>query len=53
MLAVVYFFLFIHCGMIITLSLFPRKPVVVRCWLGACLGTALMMWLPALFAFVW
>ena len=53
MLAVVYFFLFIHCGMIITFSLFPRKPVVVRCWLGACLGTALMMWLPALFAFVW
>ena len=53
MLAVVYFFLFIHCGMIITFSLFPRKPAVVRCWLGACLGTVLMMWLPALFAFVW
>ena len=53
MLAVAYFLLYIHCGMIMTFSLFPRKPVVVRCWLGACLGIALMMWLPVLFAFVW
>ena len=53
MLAVAYFLLYIHCGMIITFSLFPRKPVVVRCWLGACLGIALLMWLPVLFAFVW
>ena len=53
MLAIAYFILFLFCGMIITFALFPRKPVVVRCWLGACLGIALMMWLPALFAFVW
>ncbi|MBR0407975.1 MAG: hypothetical protein IJI53_08055 [Clostridia bacterium] len=53
MLGVAYFILFLHCGVIITFSLFPRKPVVVRCWLGACLGVVLMMWLPALFAFIW
>ncbi len=53
MLAVLYFLLYLYCGMIITYSLFPKKPVIVRCWLGACLGVALMMWLPALFAFLW
>ncbi|MBR3018427.1 MAG: hypothetical protein IKH57_15345 [Clostridia bacterium] len=53
MLAIAYFALFILCGSIITFSLFPRKPVVVRCWLGICLGIILMMWFPALFAFIW
>ena len=53
MLAIAYFILFILCGSIVTFSLFPGKTVVVRCWLGACLGIALMMWLPALFAIIW
>ena len=53
MLAVIYFLLFVHCGMVITFSLFPRKSPVVRVWLGMSLGLALMMWLPALFAFLW
>ncbi|MDO5325699.1 MAG: hypothetical protein Q4G00_03145, partial [Clostridia bacterium] len=52
MLAVLYFFLFAHCGMVITFSLLPRKSPVVRVWLGLCLGLVLMMWLPALFAFL-
>lgn len=52
MLAVAYFILYIYCGMIITFALFPKKPVVIRCWLGICLGVALLMWLPALFAFL-
>ncbi|MBR5108889.1 MAG: hypothetical protein IK099_01740 [Clostridia bacterium] len=53
MLAIAYFVLFLLCGSIIAFCLFPRKPVLVRGWLGICLGILLMMWLPALFAFIW
>ena len=53
MLAVAYFILYLYCGTIIVFALFPKKPVVVRCWLGACLGVVLMMWLPVLPAFLW
>ena len=53
MLGIVYFLLYLHCGQVITFALFPKKAVVVRVWLGACLGILLMMWLPALFAFLW
>ena len=52
MLAVLYYLLFTLCGLIITFSLLPRKSPVVRCYLGASLGVILMMWLPALCAFL-
>ncbi len=41
------------CGMAITFSLLPKKALVVRIWLGLCFGLILMMWLPALCAFIW
>ena len=52
MLAILYFLLFAHCGIVILFSLLPRKSLVVRIWLGLCLGLVLMMWLPALLAFL-
>ena len=51
MLAVLYFLLYAGCGVVIVALLLPRKSPVVRVWLGLCLGLALMMWLPVLFAF--
>ena len=53
MLAVLYFLLYEQCGVAVTFSLFPRKSPVVRVWLGLTLGLILMMWLPALCAFLW
>ncbi len=53
MVAVLYFLLYMLCGVGITYSLLPGKSPVVRVWLGLCLGLALMMWLPALCAFFW
>ena len=52
MLGILYLVLFGYCGTLIVFCLFPRKSVVVRVWLGLCLGLLLMMWLPALAAFV-
>lgn len=53
MISILYFLLFAHCGLMIAFSLLPKKSPVVRVWLGLCLGLALMMWLPALCAFIW
>lgn len=52
MLAVLYFLLFSGCGVGIVTWLLPKKTPVVRVWLGLALGLALMMWLPALCAFI-
>ncbi|MCR4885363.1 MAG: hypothetical protein K5919_00415 [Clostridiales bacterium] len=52
MLAVFYFAVYVGCGLMIVRFLLPGKAPAVRAWLGACLGCALMMWLPALLAFV-
>ena len=52
MLAILYLLLFGYCGTLMIFCLFPQKSVVVRVWLGLCLGLILMMWLPALCAFV-
>lgn len=52
MLAVFYFAVYVGCGFMIVRFLLPGKAPAVRAWLGACLGCALMMWLPALWAFV-
>ena len=53
MVALFYFLLYIHCGLVIAFSLLPKKTPVVRVWLGVCLGLMLLMWLPALCAFIW
>ena len=50
-LAIIYFLLYMLCGVVITFSLLPKKSTVVRVWLGLCFGLILMMWLPALCAF--
>ena len=52
-MAIIYFLLYMLCGVVITFSLLPKKSPVVRVWLGICLGLVLMMWLPALCAFIW
>ena len=52
-MAIIYFLLYMLCGVVITFSLLPKKSPVVRVWLGICLGLVLMMWLPALCAFLW
>ncbi|MBR3742135.1 MAG: hypothetical protein IKN04_17055 [Clostridia bacterium] len=50
-MAIIYFLLYMLCGVAITFSLLPEESPVVRVWLGLCLGLILMMWLPALCAF--
>lgn len=52
MLGILYLLLFGYCGTLIVFCLFPRKSLLVRVWLGLCLGLILMMWLPALGAFL-
>lgn len=52
MLAVAYLALFLLCGAGITFLLLPRVRFVARIWLGLCLGLLMMMWLPALTAFL-
>lgn len=52
MLALVYFLLFEGAGVAISFFLLPKKNVVTRVWLGLTLGLGLMMWLPALCAFL-
>lgn len=51
MLALLYFALYVFCGLVIVRCLLPRHSVLTRAWLGASLGLLLMMWLPALMAF--
>lgn len=51
MLATAYFLLYLFCGLGIVFFLLPRLGVIVRAWLGLCLGLILEMWLPALCAF--
>lgn len=52
MLALVYFLLFEGAGVCMAHFLLPRKAVIARVWIGLVLGLGLMMWLPALCAFV-
>ena len=51
MLAIAYWMAFTACGWLITRFLLPEKSPLIRGWLGAALGLALEMWLPALCAF--
>lgn len=52
MLAIVYFAVYLLGGYAIIRSLLPGKRLPVRLWLGAAQGILLMMWLPALLAFL-
>lgn len=52
MLALIYFLLFEGAGVAISFFMLPKKNVVTKAWLGLTLGLGLMMWLPALCAFI-
>ncbi|HPA61123.1 MAG TPA: hypothetical protein PLO90_07400 [Clostridia bacterium] len=52
MMAVLMLLAYLAAGILIITWLLPRQPLPVRAWLGACLGLFLMMWLPALIAFL-
>ena len=52
MIAFLYLAVYILGGLCIVRFLLPRQSVLTRVWLGASLGLLLMMWLPALLAFV-
>lgn len=52
MAGIAYFLLFSAGGVGIIFLLLPRLRMIAKCWLGLCLGLILMMWLPALFAFL-
>ena len=52
MAAVLYLISFMLMGCAVTRCLFPRRQVLTRVWMGACLGVFLMMWLPYLSAFL-
>ena len=42
---------FLLCGVAAAEGLFRQRCGLIRIWLGLCLGLAMMMWFPALFAF--
>ena len=52
MAAGIYFVIYLTCGVFIARFLLPRHRPLDRVWLGLSLGLLLMMWLPALCAFV-
>lgn len=43
---------FLLCGCVTMDALLARRDRLVRLWLGLCAGLVMMMWLPALFAFI-
>ena len=44
--------IYLLAGLMVFRFLLPGKPVVIRIWLGLCAGMFLLMWLPALIAFL-
>lgn len=52
MMAAVMLLVYLGAGLMITRSLLPRQSPLARAWLGLIAGLFLMMWLPALLAFV-
>ncbi len=52
MLSIAMLALYLACGCIIMRCQLPGKSIWVRLWLGCCAGILLLMWLPALFAFL-
>ena len=51
MFAILYWLIYMVCGIAAVGFLLPKKKPVIRVWLGMTLGLCLMMWLPALCAF--
>lgn len=52
MAAILYLMIFLACGVLMVRFLLPTQKKVYRLWLGLSLGLVLMMWLPALMAFL-
>lgn len=52
MLGILYLAVYLLAGCIMVRAILPQKSMVTRIWLGGTLGILLMMWLPALLAFV-
>jgi len=52
MLGVIYLLVYLLAGCSLIRDLLPGKRFIARLWLGAALGLLLMMWLPALLAFI-
>ena len=52
MMALLLLLLYLAAGLFIARCLLPRQSPVVRAWLGLSLGLFLLMWLPALMAFL-
>ena len=52
MLGLLFFLAYLAAGWQLVRCLIPGKAFSVRVWLSACAGVMLMMWLPALTAFV-
>ena len=52
MLALLYLIVYLAAGVLCVWALLPRMRVIARVWTGLCLGILLMMWLPALLAFI-
>lgn len=52
MIGSLYLFVYLIAGVCIVSWQLPRQRMPYRLWLGLCLGLMMMMWLPALAAFV-
>lgn len=52
MLAILFLLLYLAGGVFIVRCLLPGQPALARAWLGLSLGLFLLMWLPALLAFL-
>lgn len=52
MLATAYLLVYLACGVAVARFQFPRRRPVERAWLGLCLGVVLLMWMPALLAYI-
>lgn len=52
MIGILLLVLYLVCGITIVRFLLPRHSPLIRIWIGLCLGFLLMMWLPALCAFL-
>ena len=51
MIAALYACLYLACGTVMVRWLLPQKSLLIRVWLGLCLGFLMLMWCPALGAF--
>ncbi|MDO4484400.1 MAG: hypothetical protein Q4C54_08220 [Clostridia bacterium] len=52
MVSLLYLAVYLFCGIVMVRWLLPRHPVLNRLWLGCSAGLLMMMWLPALCAYV-